>query len=859
MPDVSVVIPSVGRPSAERTVASVRESAASGGIDAEIILVWQGEHAPSRMDGATVIPVHAVNVSYTRNRGIDEASAELLAFADDDEVVDRRWLEAALRALADADAAFGPVDPLDQDGRPHCYLDHAPPQVFAGYAQPWLVGTGGSMAFRKEALASIGGFNLRLGAGSVGLSGEEPDAIWRLLRAGGRIRWSPEMIAYHPTKDDDGVLETRYPYGVGTGRILGRARSPRLIATSAYSILHANGKALACGKPTERREAAAFGRGVITGLTRPTRWLAPDLAREAVPAEITEALRGRPAVPLPVPMQPPPHYVWACGDAILHAFLGPDAAQLDGPAAREAIGSLPAVERVPSVLACARSRDALWVLEDRVEGREPDLRNPAEWWAGAAEWVTSYACHTGRPYRDSEEWRREREHWLRCAPEGLGERVNEALERLADLPSSPSHGALHTGNLVLTEAGVTAIGWARATTEGIPGADLLLLAATNRRSRPDESTLRALADGRNPSFGDVLTPLRAVGLDGQARNDALLALLLKWANAERVQHRALGGEPQTPEFEPIARRLVPLLVSRSRSDVSMPPAVAPKTVRLALVVVTRDRAEVFERFALPSLRHAASDAEILVVDQSAGSDTRDLLRDLPGARYLRSEPGLSRGRNVGVYSTEAEIVVFVDDDVEFDADWPGRVAALFDDPEIGVVCGRGRDSSGQLLPGRRAGNYRWPTNPFNVGHGFNMAFRRAALEEAGPFDERLGAGAEVPSAEDTDMFHRVLRNGWTVRCDDGITVRHHDWRTHEAQCAAFVSYGRGFAAQTVKHVGSGDLTAARMAGRHLANHCRWAALSAVRRDRRGLAYQSAWARGVVLGLARRNGSRVAAP
>src|SRR5687767_10863103 len=202
MPEVTVVIPSVGRPSAERTVASVMESAATEGIDAEIVLVWQAEQAPKGIAGALVLPVHDVNVSHARNRGVDAARAELVAFADDDEVVDRRWLGAALRALADADAAFGPVDPLDENGRPHCYMDHAPPRVFAGYAPPWLVGTGGSMAFRKEALASIGGFNLRLGAGSVGLSGEEPDAIWRLLRAGGRIRWSPEMIAYHPTKDD---------------------------------------------------------------------------------------------------------------------------------------------------------------------------------------------------------------------------------------------------------------------------------------------------------------------------------------------------------------------------------------------------------------------------------------------------------------------------------------------------------------------------------------------------------------------------------------------------------------------------------------------------------------------------------
>ena len=102
-----------------------------------------------------------------------------------------------------------------------------------------------------------------------------------------------------------------------------------------------------------------------------------------------------------------------------------------------------------------------------------------------------------------------------------------------------------------------------------------------------------------------------------------------------------------------------------------------QTARLALVVVTRERASVFERFLLPSLRHVPpSDVDVVVVDQSAGSETRELLRELPWVRYLRSEPGLSRGRNVGVAATDAEITVFTDDDVEFDPDWLSRQIIL---------------------------------------------------------------------------------------------------------------------------------------------------------------------------------------
>jgi GT2 family glycosyltransferase len=273
------------------------------------------------------------------------------------------------------------------------------------------------------------------------------------------------------------------------------------------------------------------------------------------------------------------------------------------------------------------------------------------------------------------------------------------------------------------------------------------------------------------------------------------------------------------------------------------------TSPMALVVVTRDRASIFDRYVMPCLRHAGDlGVDVVVVDQSTGPAIRQLVEDLPWVRYLRSEPGLSRGRNAGVAATRAQITVFTDDDVEFGPEWLPRIRSLFKDPIVGVVCGRGLDSWGRPLSHRRAGTYRWPTSPFSLGHGFNMAFRRAALDDAGPFDERLGAGATIPSAEDTDMFYRVMRAGWAALCDDHITVRHHDWRNEVAQGAVYRNYGVGFAAQTVKHAREGDTTAIRIAAAHLVRHGGWIVRTLVRRDRRSLRFQCAWLRGVIAGL-----------
>ena len=202
----------------------------------------------------------------------------------------------------------------------------------------------------------------------------------------------------------------------------------------------------------------------------------------------------------------------------------------------------------------------------------------------------------------------------------------------------------------------------------------------------------------------------------------------------------------------------------------------------------------------------------VLVDQSHGDETRRLVADVPGLAYLTSGPGLSRGRNAAVAATSQELIAFTDDDVSLPEGWLERLVAVFDaEPAAGAVCGRGVTPTGSLLPGRDAGVYRFPTNPFGLGSGFNLAFRRAALDEAGAFDEQLGAGATFPAGEDTDMLYRVMRAGWAVVCSDDVTVTHHEWRGAGEELRLHYGYGLGAGAQTARLVAEGDRTAARVA------------------------------------------------
>ncbi len=274
---------------------------------------------------------------------------------------------------------------------------------------------------------------------------------------------------------------------------------------------------------------------------------------------------------------------------------------------------------------------------------------------------------------------------------------------------------------------------------------------------------------------------------------------------------------------------------------------------LAIAVVTRDRTSLFARSLVPSLRAAPLDeVDVLVVDQSLDERTADLVRELPHVRYIRGGPGLSRGRNAAVAATSAPLIAFTDDDVRFPSEWPKDIIAAFDGvPDAGAVCGRARLPDGEVLFGRSPGVYRWPTIPFALGSGFNIAFRREALEAAGPFDEELGAGAPYRSAEDSDMLYRVMRSGWAVVCSDDITVVHDDWRSPEDLLRLHRDYGFGAGAQTMKHTLSGDRTALGLAGIEIGRHLVTLARSVLRLRRLIAALQLAWLWGFVLGCTRR--------
>jgi GT2 family glycosyltransferase len=168
---------------------------------------------------------------------------------------------------------------------------------------------------------------------------------------------------------------------------------------------------------------------------------------------------------------------------------------------------------------------------------------------------------------------------------------------------------------------------------------------------------------------------------------------------------------------------------------------------------------------------------VIVVDQSGQHGDHPLERFVHEPRLLRyrhAAIGLSRARNVGIAIAEAlgaTVVAFTDDDCIPEAGWLHNIAVEFArSHDAGLVYGSTRPASFQSNRGG-ATSYivHHPTSHRGVaskargdGMGSCMAVRIAALRKIGGFDDQLGAGTELASAEENDLCMRMLLAGFTV-------------------------------------------------------------------------------------------------
>ena len=280
-----------------------------------------------------------------------------------------------------------------------------------------------------------------------------------------------------------------------------------------------------------------------------------------------------------------------------------------------------------------------------------------------------------------------------------------------------------------------------------------------------------------------------------------------------------------------------------------------------VIISSRNRPRLLYDTVSSILKGDALPAELVIVDQSdsANSKLAEIV-EYSGChvRYLWSQTrGLSRGRNLGIMTASHEVIICLDDDMLVAENWYRTlVHALVNAGSDAVV-------TGQVLPGaaETAGGFapalatsakpavykgRLNTDVLAGGH---MATYRPVLNYVGGFDERLGAGAAFPAADDNDLGFRILDSGYRIIYVPEAIVIHRAWRNAKDYAGIRWNYGLGKGGFYAKHFSLRDphmlVRLVKDIGRRL-----WWFPARVRGDRRLLVGDPLYITGVLVGAAR---------
>jgi len=233
LPSVTVAVCTRDRPLALAHCLEALERLPDDGQELLVI-----DNCPSRPDSRHVVARHPrvryvveprLGLDCARNRALQEARHDVVAFADDDTAPDPGWLRGLRPNFADplVMCVTGLTMPLELETDAQEWFERYSPfgrgferlvldSSNVGPAHANRAGAGANMAIRRTALTAVGPFDEALDAGTPTRSGGDTDYFMRLLAAGYRIVYDPAALSWHRHRQTWADLRSaQYGYGVG--------------------------------------------------------------------------------------------------------------------------------------------------------------------------------------------------------------------------------------------------------------------------------------------------------------------------------------------------------------------------------------------------------------------------------------------------------------------------------------------------------------------------------------------------------------------------------------------------------------------------------------------------------------------
>jgi glycosyltransferase involved in cell wall biosynthesis len=229
---VSVVVCTRGRPGLlHRCLSAITAATAGAGqVPVEVIVVDNGPDELTReVTGAfgsvryVAEPVTGLDVA--RNRGLQAATGDVVAFTDDDVVVDPGWIAeliSAWRSRPGSLVVTGRVLPLAQDTKAQVLFEECggftpgdpghreSVPAERAWAEAAGFGAGCNMSVRRQDLLDLGGFDENLDTGPPLPGGGDLELFHRVIQLPGGISYAPRAIVFHEHRRTMKELRRQY-------------------------------------------------------------------------------------------------------------------------------------------------------------------------------------------------------------------------------------------------------------------------------------------------------------------------------------------------------------------------------------------------------------------------------------------------------------------------------------------------------------------------------------------------------------------------------------------------------------------------------------------------------------------------
>lgn len=243
----------------------------------------------------------------------------------------------------------------------------------------------------------------------------------------------------------------------------------------------------------------------------------------------------------------------------------------------------------------------------------------------------------------------------------------------------------------------------------------------------------------------------------------------------------------------------------------------PTNIPVSVVVATCDRPHDLHRCIESLIKQKTTrPLEIIIVDNRPGSGiTPPVVAEFPDVILVsESRSGVSYARNAGIAASTGEIIVTTDDDVKLSENWLERLIEPFVRPDVMAVTGNvlplelkhrsqqlyesygglGRGVKAFEVNGKWFDQFEWHAVPtWDLGGTANSAYRASLFcdPKVGLMHEMLGPGMPSGVGEDSYLFYKILKAGYTFCYQPEAYVWHQHRTTMKALRKQIFNYSKG--------------------------------------------------------------------